>query len=203
MELEAEILSEHSKRNTVRIARWIGSDRRRFKQLMELFLNGEHRVTQRSAWIVSECFDHAPELITPWLPVMLKKMQEPGVHDAVKRNIVRILQFADVPRSILGVVVSLCFEYINSPDTPIAVKANAMTVVLNATEREPGLLHELKASLQLLQQSPVPAICARTRMVMKEVERREKRSLAPPARAKKEALPRNASKRIPIPKHRP
>ncbi len=175
MDLEAEILSEHSKRNTVRIAKWIGSDRQRFKHLIELFLHGEYVVTQRSAWIVGECYEQTPELLTPWLPALLKKMQEPDVHDAVKRNIVRILQSINIPKNLLGTVVSLCFDYINSYDTPIAVKAFSMTVLANAVEREPALKNELAVSLKLLLESPSGGIRARARMMSVRLEKLEKK----------------------------
>jgi hypothetical protein len=171
MDLESEILKEHSKRQTVRIAQWIGDDPKRFKQLMELFLHGEFVVTQRAAWIVSECFDRSPQLIPPWLPALLKKMQEPGVHDAVKRNTVRILQFIDIPKRLLGTAVSACFDFLNSPDAPIAVKANAMTVLLHAAEREPELGRELKTSIELQLPSMIPALCARARIVLKRLEK--------------------------------
>jgi hypothetical protein len=170
MDLEAEILREHSKHQTVRIATWIGSDRRRFRKLMELFLHGEHRVTQRSAWIVSECYERHPRLITPWLPALLKKMQEPGVHDAVKRNVVRMLQCIEIPNSLLGTIVSLCFDYINSVDAPIAVKAHSMTVLTRIAEREPDLKRELRDSIELMLPYAAPAIQARARMVMKRLD---------------------------------
>ncbi|MFH1230679.1 MAG: hypothetical protein V1709_04195 [Planctomycetota bacterium] len=170
MDLEAEILREHSKHQAVGIARCIGADRRRFKKLMELFLHGEYRVTQRSAWIVSQCYEQHPCLITPWLPAMLKKMQEPGVHDAVKRNGVRILQCIEIPDSLLGTVVSLCFDYLNSVDAPIAVKAHSMTVLKRIAEREPGLKRELRDSIELMLPYARPAIHARARMVLKRLE---------------------------------
>lgn len=174
MDLEAEVLREHSKLNTVRIARWIGSDRRRFEQLMELFLHGDYRITQRSAWIVGECYEQNPRLIVPWLPALLKKMQEPGVHDAVKRNVVRILQCVDIPKALLGTVVSLCFDYVNSYDTPIAVKVYSMTVLVNAADREPALRRELKAAIELQLQSPIPAVMSRARRMMKKLRKMEK-----------------------------
>jgi len=182
MDLENEILKEHSKRQTVRIALWIGDDPKRFKELMELFLHGDYVVTQRAAWIVSECFDRSPQLIPPWLPALLKKMQEPGVHDAVKRNTVRILQFVDIPKRLLGTAVSACFDFLNSPDTPIAVKANAMTVLLHAAEREPGLRRELEASIELQVPSMIPALCARSRIVMKRLKKTSDERLATPSR---------------------
>ncbi len=55
MDLETEIRREHSKRQAVRIASWIGEDGKPFGRLMELFLRGEYRVTQQSAWIVNIC----------------------------------------------------------------------------------------------------------------------------------------------------
>jgi hypothetical protein len=136
---------------------------------MELFLHGEYVVTQRSAWIVSECYEQHPRLITPWLPAMLKKMQEPGVHDAVKRNGVRILQCIEIPNSLLGIVASLCFDYLNSVDAPIAVKANSMTVLTRIAEREPDLKRELRDSIELMLPYAGPAIQARARMVMKRL----------------------------------
>ncbi|HXX65530.1 MAG TPA: hypothetical protein VEO56_17135, partial [Bacteroidota bacterium] len=63
MNLEAEILEEHSRHQSDRIAAWIGSDRKRFAALMKLFLKGDWCLTQRSAWIVSICAERDPSLI--------------------------------------------------------------------------------------------------------------------------------------------
>lgn len=175
MNLEAEILKEHSKRQAVKLANWIGSDKRRFKELMELFLHGEYRITQRSAWIVSLCYDRHPKLVNPWLPAMLKKMQEPGVHDAVKRNVVRILQFVDIPESLLGTVTTLCFDYLNSVDAPIAVKANSMTVLVNIAQREPDLKHELQAAIEQMLPFVGAALRVRCREAINRLERDRKR----------------------------
>jgi hypothetical protein len=171
MDLEAQILKEHSKRQAVRISRWIGDDKRRFRELMELFLHGEYRITQRSSWIISNCYDHNPHLITPWLPAMLKKMQEPGVHDAVKRNGVRILQCVQIPRSLLGIVASLCFDYLNSVEAPIAVKANSMTILVKIAEREPDLKRELQSAIEQMLPFVGPALRARGRKALKQLER--------------------------------
>jgi hypothetical protein len=171
MDLEAEILREHSKRQTRRIAGWIGDDARRFKQLMHLFLLGEYQVTQRSAWIVSECFDLHPKLINPWLPKIFSKLQEPGVHDAVPRNMLRILQFIDIPKSLLGTAATLCFDYLGDVGSPIAVKANAMTVLQRIATREPDLKHELQTSIELMMPYVGVALQARARIVLKQLDR--------------------------------
>jgi hypothetical protein len=174
MDLRTEILREHSKHQVIRIAAWIGSDRTRFKRLMELFLHGEYRVTQRSAWIVSQCADRHPLLITPWLKAMIDKTQEPGVHDAVKRNVVRILQFIDIPPSLLGKVVTICFDFLGSEDEPIAVRCFSMTVLVNAAQKEPDLKHELQAVIQTMLPFARPAIQARARMVLAQLSKGQK-----------------------------
>lgn len=171
MDLETEILREHSKRQTVRIARWIGPDNRRFRQLMELLLHGDHIVTQRAAWILSSCYEFHPQLIPPWLPALLKKMREPGVHDALERNVVRILECIDIPKPLLGTVVSLCFEYLDSVDAPIAVKVHSMSVLQRVAEQEPDLKHELQTAIELMIPYVAPALRARGRMVIKQLAR--------------------------------
>ena len=171
MNLESEILKEHSKRQAVKIGKWVGNNRSRFKQLMELFLKGEYRVTQRSAWIISYCADNHPKLISPCIGAMVKKMQEPGVHDAVPRNVVRIFQYVDIPRPILGKVMSLCFEYIASPKYPIAVRANAITVLANIAKKEPDIINELTTILGQAHLQNSPALRARIRKVLKGLTR--------------------------------
>ena len=174
MDLEAEILKEHSKRNIERIADWIGSDKRRFRELMNLLLEGEPVVTQRSAWILTSCYERYPALIKPWLSSILVKMQEPGVHDAVKRNVVRMLQCADIPRPLQGRIVSLCYEYLEAVDAPVAVKANAMGVLVRLAESEPALRGELRATIEHMMPYVGAALRARGRMVLKRLTRFER-----------------------------
>ncbi|MBZ0098448.1 MAG: hypothetical protein K8F30_05160, partial [Taibaiella sp.] len=89
MDIRAEILKEHSKQNSEAIAAWVGASPQRVAQLMDLFLHDEYRVVQRLAQVVSKLADTHPQLVAPWLPQLVHRMNEPGVHVAVKRNVVR------------------------------------------------------------------------------------------------------------------
>ena len=169
MNLESEILKEHSKRQVVKIAKWIGNNRRRFKQLMELFLNGKPVVTQRSAWAVGILGEKYPKLITPWLPAMLKKMQEPKVHCAVKRNVTRTLQFVDIPRRHLGKVVTICFNELADPKSPIAVKAFSMYTLAKIAKKEPAIVQELKVTIELMLPHASGGLLACSRKVLKQI----------------------------------
>jgi len=169
MDLESEILKEHSKRQVMKIAKWIGSDRIRFKQLMELFLNGEPVVSQRSAWTVGYCGEKYPALITPWLPAMLKKMQEENVHCAVKRNVTRTLQYIEIPRKHLGKVITICFNELADPSNTIAVRAFSMYVLAKITKQEPGIINELKLTIEQMLPHATAGLRACSRKVLKQL----------------------------------
>ena len=109
MDIEKEILAVRSKEQMVRLVKWVGKDKSHFQHLMELFLQGDGPLAKKSAWIIGHFAEGHPELVLPWLRPMIKRIQEPGVHDAVKRNTIRILQFVDIPRKLQGVVANFCF----------------------------------------------------------------------------------------------
>ena len=167
MNLEAEILREHSRRQAERIASWVGRDRRRFKQVIHLFLNGEFVVTQRLAWVVGICADAHPDLVRPYLRQLIRKMQDPGAHDAVKRNVVRILQYVEIPSDLLGIVATLCFNYLSTIDTPIAVKCSSMTVLARLAGKEPDLERELRLVVEQQLPYSTAAFRARAKKILK------------------------------------
>ena len=148
MNLEEEILREHSRAQAERIARWGGGDRGRFARLMKLFLKGEYRVTQRAAWPVGICAEAHPALVQPYLGKMITRMQETGVHEAVRRNVVRILQDVEIPHRLLGRVATVCFDYLASADSSIAVQSFSMTVLSRIASAEPDLRRELRLVIE-------------------------------------------------------
>lgn len=148
MDIEFEILKEHSKRQSVKIARWIGNDKERFEQLMKLFLSGEYRMAVRTAWILSHCADAHPEIILPWIAKLVKSASDTNAPGAVQRNVVRVLQYVNIPRVHQGRVADLCFSFLQNPKIPIAVKAFSMTVLANIAQSEPDLKHELSLVIE-------------------------------------------------------
>ena len=171
MDLELEILKEHSRRQTVRIAGWIGNDDARFAALMKLFLSGEQRVVQRSSWIVSVCGEHHPALITPWLSKIVARAEETDVHNAVKRNSMRVLRFVEIPRRMQGKVANLCFDFLQDHAIPISVKAFSMTVLVNIAKNEPDLKHEIKLVIEQMLPYGSAGIRSRGGNVLKQLSK--------------------------------
>jgi len=169
MDLKNEILKEHSKRQVEKIGRWIGNNPTHFKNLMALFLDGEPIITQRSAWIVGYCIEKYPKLAAPWLPAMLKKMEERDVHCAVKRNVARTLQYVAIPRKHLGKVVTICFNELADPSNTIAVRVFSMYVLAKIAKREPGIINELRVTIEQMLPHATAGLRAGSRKVLKQL----------------------------------
>lgn len=161
MDIEKQLLADHSRQNTDRIIRWVGRDPKRLAEVMSVFLGREDVLVQRCAWIVGIVGEHHPAMLQPWVGKMLRKMQEPDVHDAVRRNVVRALQFMDIPPRQLGTVTAVCFDALSSGDCPVAVKVFAMTVLARIVEREPDLEREFRLVIE--QQLPYASGAFRSR----------------------------------------
>jgi hypothetical protein len=92
---------------------------------------------------------------------LIAMMKRPGVHPAVKRNTVRLLQTIEIPKSLLGPVTNLCFDFLTSPKETIAVKVFSMTVLARIARQEPDLEKELR--LVVAQQLPLAGGAFRSR----------------------------------------
>jgi hypothetical protein len=156
--LEAQILAEHSKAQTMRIVRWVGHDADRLETLMEIFMNNppakplpkgrgyQHIFTQRSAWAVRYVGEKAPEIMAPWLPKLVLQLRQPALHPAIKRNTLNIFEPLDFPSTLDDELADLCFGYLADPQEPIAVRCAAMTVLERICRR----VSELKSELRLI-----------------------------------------------------
>ena len=144
MDIRQALLAVHSKQQAVTIVEFIGDDPKRFAELMKLFFEGEYRLTQRAAWPMSYCVEQHPELIRPYLSKLIDCLDRDDQHDAVRRNVLRLLQYIEFPKRLAGKVYAHCIDFIDDPDQPIAVRAFAMTVAARIAKSEPDLLNELR-----------------------------------------------------------
>jgi len=170
MRLRDEIGKEHSKKQTNKIVQWVGASQERFNQLFDLFLNDEYRVVQRAAWAVCFCVMDHPELIRKNFSKLVKYLQQPGLHVAVKRNSVRLLQYVEIPVKYQGYVMDICFRYLEDPAEAVAVKAFALTVLAKLAQQYPEIIPEIKLLIndQMAHQSA--AFRVRARMFLTKVQ---------------------------------
>ncbi len=168
MDLRTQLLKEHSKANCNKIVKWIGADQQRFDELMRLFLSNEYRVVQLAAWPISYAAIAHPALVKKHFTRLIKHLDAPGIHTAVKRNTLRLLQEIDIPEKYHGRLMDICFRYISVPGEAIAVKAFSLRVLENLAKIYPEIVPEIKLLIEENYDRETPAFKARARMFLKK-----------------------------------
>lgn len=176
MNIETALAKMHSKKNSVEIADWIGNDPERFAKLVRVFLENEYRISQRSAMVLSHIHDRRPWLIRPYLPQLIGQLRRGDIHDAIKRNTVRILQDTEIPDALLGEAADICFDYLVNPAEAVAIRCFSMTVCWNICLRVPELMPELKAALEDWTEHGSAGFKSRSRKIMAAIARYEKKN---------------------------
>ncbi|WP_259016257.1 hypothetical protein [Emticicia fluvialis] len=174
MNIEKELTLQFSKTRVKHIADIIGADEERFAVLMRIFLQGTYVLTQKAAWVLSECAVRHPFLIIPYFRRFIDKLHEADASDAVKRNVIRVWQYTDIPEEYTGEVYDICFGYLNSNEA-IAIRAFSVTVCYNIARKLPELKPELRLTLEdllLKNQDGSPAIKSRGKKILAELKKK-------------------------------
>jgi len=167
--LRATILKEHSKAQCTLIVNWVGDSQQRFDALFNLFLHDEYRVVQRAAWPVSYCVIAHPHFISKHWTDLVKNLQKPNLHNAVKRNSIRLLQGVDIPKKMQGKIMDICFKYLEDPAEAVAVKAFSLTVLTNLAKQYPEIIPEIKLLIEDQLPHQTAAFKSRAKVFLKKV----------------------------------
>jgi hypothetical protein len=171
MNLRDEILKEHSKRQAVKIAEWIGKDDKRFREFLDAFPKGETRGEQCWAYSLGTHFDKYPQLAKRHIAILVKMLNMQGIHISLRRNIVRILQKADIPEKLQAVVLNKCTEYLSDPNETVAVRCFSMTVLVNLAKIYPELKNETAELLRFAIKNSTAGLNARARNELRKLEK--------------------------------
>jgi hypothetical protein len=168
MDIAKALIAENSKAQVTRIVNYIGNDEKKFAKLIHLVLKGDEIIKQRAAWVMSYCIINYPYLAIPHLNNLIDLLEKP-VHNALKRNVVRFLQFIDISEEHQGKIFDICIKLLLNNNEAIAVHAFAMSVCANICKKHPELKHELKLIINEMIQQGSPAIKARGKHILKEL----------------------------------
>lgn len=147
MKIKELLEKEHSKKQTIKIIRYVGNDRLRFDELVAFALCSDKKLAQRASWPLLYCAQNNPAFVKKHLRKMIRQLNTP-VHNAIKRNFMHIFEFADIPEFLQGEIISLGFELLNNKDEAIAVKVFSMSMLARFCMKYPDLKKELNASIQ-------------------------------------------------------
>lgn len=166
MVIREEILKEHSKSQALKIAGYACESKKNFRELMKCFLDDEYRVAQRAAWSVRWAAQKKPEMISAHIKDLVSVLHKNNVHDAVIRNAVRVLQEIEIPEKYHGEVMDACFQFLEKPSTPVAIKVFSLTTLSNLSKFYPEIKPELKLIIEDNLEHETPAFRARVKRLL-------------------------------------
>lgn len=170
MDLVKIILKEHSKKQRDLIVNYIDNNPKRFAELVDVFLKGPYRVTQRASWPLSYCIELNPNLIKPHLRTLFNAVQQPGAYDAVKRNIIRALQYVKIPKTYHAKAIGVCMQFLQDGKEPVAIRVFAMTVLANLAKEIPELKNELIPVIEDMMPFGSAGFVSRGSKILKELK---------------------------------
>nr|WP_294908689.1 hypothetical protein [uncultured Lacibacter sp.] len=167
MNLREEILTEHSKAQAAKIVQWIGTSQKRMDELVHLFTTDEYRVVQRAAWPIGSIVQTQPQLLQKHLPLFVSLLRKPGLHNAVRRNITRLLQYVQIPEELKGDVMDCCFSFICDVQEKAAVKAFSLTILEQLAKEYPEILPEIITVIEERWDYETAAFHSRARKILR------------------------------------
>lgn len=160
MNLRAELLREHSARQTKRLTDYACSHPGCLAELLQVFWYGEPRERQLAADVLGWVGPARPRWLVPHLPGLLAAAQPgPGQHPAVRRSVARVLQFVPVPEEWQALAFDTCLGLLRAPAEPVAVRTYALSAAARLAAPYPELARELLAAAeQVLATTPSAAL---------------------------------------------
>ena len=170
MNFREKLEQEHSKTTTTAIVDEISNSPKKLVELMQCFIKGSDLLSQRAAWPMSYVFQKHPELLNNYYVVLIELLNQSNKHNAINRNIMRALQFAEIPEKYQGEILDVSFKLLNSSSEAVAVKAFSMTVIYNLSKKYPDIIPELRASIEGLMTNASPGIKSRGNKILKAIQ---------------------------------
>ena len=102
-----------------------------------------HEFRSKQAGALSNIGEKHPEMFLPYHQLLLDKLQEKQSHNSIRRNIVRMYQFIEIPPEYEGNFYDLAMLYLLNPNEAIAVRAFSMRICENIALKYPELIPEL------------------------------------------------------------
>ncbi|UCG27214.1 MAG: hypothetical protein JSV24_09580 [Bacteroidales bacterium] len=141
MQIKEQLETEISRWNTDQVTWYIGRDPDRFLTLWDLIFPETYPVSPRAAWVAESCCIKYPHLLKPYLNDLISRL--PGIRfHGIKRHMIKILTYQDIPEKYLGQLVDLCFAWIQASELPVSVKVHCMQVLYNILPQFPELEDE-------------------------------------------------------------
>jgi hypothetical protein len=119
-----------------------------FSELYALVFETDMDVAWRAAWVCDKICEKHPDWYSDSHFEELSNLFITTKHGGLQRGCLFVLNIVRMPESISVGFINTCFERMVSPQSPIAVQALSMKMLLRICKQEPAFIPELKAYLE-------------------------------------------------------
>ncbi|MES2838117.1 MAG: hypothetical protein V4667_11375 [Bacteroidota bacterium] len=169
-ELKNELVAEHSKTQSEKIAKKCVAEKIWLKNLIKIILENETLLSQRAAWVLSFVHRKDKTCLLPYLPQLIDNLSKPKLHDAVKRNTLKIFEATNPPANYETKLLDLSIKFLRNKNEAIAIRVFAMTAMVNLSLLYPELQHEVKEIILEQYDEESPAYVSRAKKELKRLK---------------------------------
>lgn len=150
MDIEKALLKpKHLQKEVAeQIARSVSGTKKDFTDLLSLIASDNVALCKRAAW----CFSLAAKLKPDWTDEcqeqLVALLSKNNPQDALLRNTLRILRDCQLHRDLYDQLAYYCFEFVQDPAMPIAIRAFAMHILGQIGQALPEIRPEVKAIIE-------------------------------------------------------
>lgn len=166
--LKAQLEAEMSRANIDYVADWVGSNRERIDELVDLALDTNSQVAARALWALEKVATSHHNILLPYISSIVDALPR-FPSSGMRRISCKILMISDVPAEFDGQIVDFCFRMLETIDEPIGVKANCLSLIAERLGKYPELESELNAIVSdIIGSSGSKGFAVRARKVMQK-----------------------------------
>lgn len=142
MDVNALFARRFSKKTMLQIVDYLIDNEDRLKNFINSLAKPGASVSGQSFWVLSYCAEKRPNWIRPQIGKLLRIVEDGNAPVAVKRNVMRALQFVDIPARFHTRAINQAFAFLADPKETVAVKVFSMSVLAKLVDVYPELRRE-------------------------------------------------------------
>lgn len=141
-----------------------------FAAIYNLIYCDNPRIAWHAAWVIDHVSEADPARLEAYIPELIARLLLLK-SSSLKRHFTRMITGHKVPENLLGQFVDDLYKLL-SPTEAIAVRANALQLLLNIALTEPGLQSELICVTEtILEEELTPGMRSKGRKVLQTLNR--------------------------------
>jgi len=168
MDFEAILSTFPGKDAAALIAKEIAKEPKQMRKLWD-FAISTHDKSWRASWLMDKVYDEAPELVRPYIPLMIDSIPELECQSK-QRQFLKLISAEPLPKTISGHFINRCFDLLISKATPVAVRVYAMQILFTFSQQEPDIKNELALIIEEHMNDGTAGFRCRGKQILKKLQ---------------------------------